>query len=107
MASSVPGKACAVREVSDRTYNKTLLLSSRAVNASRVPSGESTGGPEAGSMVTNEVSVGGRMDERMTGTDFGACKMYAVAMLIASDATIPAISHGRRELCESGFNGGA
>jgi hypothetical protein len=47
------------------------------------------------------------MEERMTGTDFGACKMYAVATLIASSAAIPAISHGRRELCEAGFNGGA
>jgi hypothetical protein len=48
-----------------------LLFSSRAVNASRVPSGESTGGPDAGSIVTNDVPAGGKIEERTTGVGFG------------------------------------
>src|SRR6202167_4010285 len=107
MASSVPGTDCAVREFSDCTYSKTLLFASRAVNAIRVPSGESTGGPEAGTMVTNDASVGGRIEERTTCTDFGACKKWATAMLIASSVATPAISQGESELEDAGFDVGA
>src|SRR5580693_2473238 len=64
MASSVPARACAVKAVSGRTYRRILPFSSRAVNTSRVPSGDSTGGPEEGSMVTKDVPGGGRIAER-------------------------------------------
>ena len=72
MASSVPGRGCADEDVSGRIYNKTLLLSSRALNAIRVPSGEITAGPDAGSMVTNDVPGGGRIDDSTTAAGLGA-----------------------------------
>src|ERR1700737_5159819 len=74
IASSVPVRGCAVKEVSRRTYNRILPLSARAVNASLIPSGESTGGPEDATMVMNPVPAGGRMYERTTGDGFGAWK---------------------------------
>ena len=43
------------------------FFSSWALKASRVPSGESTGGPDKGELVTNYVPLGGRTNERTTG----------------------------------------
>src|SRR5664279_5268503 len=68
MAPSVPAKDCAAMELSGRTYSSILLLSSRAVNAMRVRSGERTGGPALPPCSTNAVPGGGRMDDRTTAT---------------------------------------
>jgi hypothetical protein len=68
MASSLPPMACGATEVSRRTKSRVLPLSSRAVNTIRVPSGEITAGPEAGTIVTNAMPSGGKIDERVTWT---------------------------------------
>jgi len=72
MASSVPGKARAFAEFSGSTYIITLPLSSRAVKARRVPSGESTGGPDSTAINRKVAPAGGRIEDRTTAAGFGA-----------------------------------
>src|SRR5271157_1794700 len=94
MAPSVPARGFASMESSDRTYSSTLPLSSRAVNAIRVPSGERTGGPVLPPCKTNEVPGGGRIEDRTTATGrFARLKYAAVATAAARTATT-AMVHG-------------
>ena len=66
--------AWGVDAASGRTYKRILPFASRAVNARRLPSGESTGGPDAGSMVTKAVPAGGRIDDVISGAGLGVCR---------------------------------
>src|SRR5689334_23294496 len=61
-APSVPGKRSAVALSSVRTQMELRSLGLRAAKATRVPSGERTGGPEKSPMKSKDVPAGGVME---------------------------------------------
>src|SRR5262252_8043437 len=63
---SVPASFSAVELSSRRTQMEFPCLPVRAANAMRVPSGESTGGPEKSPMKSNPASGGGIIEARIT-----------------------------------------
>src|SRR5580704_3092315 len=93
VASSVPANGFAVIDDRERTYNRTFPFSSRAVNASRVPSGEITAGPDDGTTATNEAPAGGRIDDFMTALGREANLTYAPVEITAIRTATAATAH--------------
>src|SRR5579864_1698032 len=92
-APSVPSSFLAVSSLRDRTQIESRSFGVRAQNATAVPSGEITGGPEKSPVKSNPVSTGGIRKDRIDRAGSGSRKFDQTSS--ASKATITATQRRR------------
>ena len=98
-AFSVPAKARAAESDSARTQSRLDPSPLRAVNTTRVPSGEISTGPALMRVDTKSASEGGRIEARMTGIGgAGRCARTLAARPATARARMPATTQDKRRL---------